>query len=162
MSLYTTHPEPAFAPAVSAPTADPYIEVSRFYAQQAELLDDLRPDAFAEAFAETFTEDGVLSPSPLRKKSVGRGEIALSLRAAHHNRFGNQPVRRRHWFSMLQVHEQPDGTLRTRFSSMVWVTRPWNPASEPGTSAVVEDVLVRAGDRLLVRERRITPDHLSF
>ncbi|MEW1905569.1 MULTISPECIES: nuclear transport factor 2 family protein [unclassified Streptomyces] len=158
MSTYTTHPQAAFAASVPAPAADPYVEAQRFYARQAELLDGLR----AEAFAETFTEDGTLSPSPVRKKSVGRGEIARSLRAAHHARFGTEPVRRRHWYGMLQVDERPDGTLRARFASMVWVTRPWNPVSEPGTSALVEDVLVRDGDRLLVRERRITPDHLSF
>ncbi|MFE7778568.1 nuclear transport factor 2 family protein [Streptomyces sp. NPDC057445] len=158
MTSYAAAPAAPPTPPYLAPAAEPYTEVQQFYAQQVELLDDLR----ADAFAATFTENGLFSASPVRPVVAGRAAIAAALRAAHSKRFGDGQVRRRHWFNMLQVHEQPDGLLRTRYYMLVWVTRPWNPVPEPGPSCVVEDVLVREDGRLLTRERRITPDHLSF
>jgi hypothetical protein len=64
---------------------------------------------------------------------------------------------------MLRVDSGPAGTLRTRCSTLVAVTRPWDPNPVIGPSAVVEDVLVHGDDgTLFTLERRVTPDHLSF
>ncbi|MEU9443046.1 nuclear transport factor 2 family protein [Streptomyces sp. NPDC048304] len=135
-----------------------YTQVQQFYAHQVRLLDDLR----AEEFAATFTADGVLVSSPVAAAAHGRPAIAAALRAAHERRFGTEPVRRRHWHTMLHVETRPDGALSTRYYRLVLITRPWDPAPVMGPSAVVEDVLVHEGGRLLTRERRVTPDHLSF
>jgi actinorhodin biosynthesis protein ActVIA len=142
--------------------ADPavlYTQVQQFYARQVALLDDLR----AEEFAATFTEDGVFAPSPTAPPVQGRTAIAAALRAAHERKFGTEQVRRRHWHTMLRVDPGPDGTLHTHYYMLVAVTRPGDPAPVIGPSAVVEDVLVDDGTgTLLTRERRVTPDHLSF
>ncbi|MET8578116.1 nuclear transport factor 2 family protein [Streptomyces sp. NPDC005012] len=135
-----------------------YAQVQHFYARQVGFLDDLR----AEEFAATFTPDGVLRPSPTGPAAVGRPEIAAALRAAHERRFGTEPVRRRHWYSMLRVDHRPDGALDARCYSTVLVTRPWDPAPVAGPSSVVQDVLVLRDGELLTKDRRVTPDHLSF
>ncbi|MER5886581.1 nuclear transport factor 2 family protein [Streptomyces sp. NPDC001941] len=153
MTTYATEPH---APADLAAV---YAQVQNFYARQVRLLDALD----AEEFAATFTEDGVFSPTPTAPAARGRAEIAAALRAAHARKFGTDPVRRRHWFNMLEVRPGADGLLRTHFYSMVLVTRPWDPAPVTAPSSVVEDVLERdATGALLTRERRVTPDHLSF
>ncbi|MDN3027275.1 nuclear transport factor 2 family protein [Streptomyces sp. S.PB5] len=139
--------------------ADPYTQVQQFYARQVAFLDDLR----AEEFAATFTEDGVFAPAPGAPPARGRTAIAAALRAAHERRFGTEQVRRRHWHNMLRVEPGPDGTLLTHYYLLVAVTRPGEPAPVLGPSAVVEDVLVHDDTGgLLTRERRVTPDHLSF
>lgn len=143
---------------LGADAAGLYAEVQQFYARQVELLDEMR----AEQFAATFTVDGLFVPSPATPPVEGRAAIAAALWAAHERRFGGEPVRRRHWFNMLRVDPGFDGSLHTRYYTLVAVTRPWNPAPEFGPSAVVEDVLVRVNGVLLTRERRISPDHMSF
>jgi hypothetical protein len=151
----TTVPDTLF---VAGPTALPYARVQQFYAYQTALLDELR----VQEFAATFTEDGVLTSAPTARPARGRAAIAAALRAAHERRFGTEPVRRRHWQNALCVEELPDGSLRASYCTLVTVIRPWNPVAALGPSAAVEDVLVVDGGELRVRERRITPDHLSF
>jgi len=136
-----------------------YTQVQQFYAHQVALLDDLR----AEEFAATLTVAGIFAPSPATPPLHGRTAIAAALRAAHERKFGTEPVRRRHWFTLLRLDPGPAGTLRTRCSTLVAVTRPWDPHPVIGPSAVVEDVLVHGDDgALFTLERRVTPDHLSF
>jgi actinorhodin biosynthesis protein ActVIA len=135
-----------------------YAQVQQFYAGQVALLDGLR----AQEFAATFTPDGLFVPSPAAAPLHGRAAIAAGLRAAHERRFGAEPVRRRHWFTMLRVAPGPGGTLRTRYYTLVAVTRPGDPTPVIGPGAVAEDVLVHDGaGTLLTRERRVMPDHLS-
>ncbi|MEV5107881.1 nuclear transport factor 2 family protein [Streptomyces massasporeus] len=151
----TTIPDAPFA---AGPTALPYARVQQFYAYQTALLDELR----VQEFAATFTEDGVLTSAPTARPARGRAAIAAALSAAHERRFGTEPVRRRHWQNALRVEELPDGSLLASYCTLVTVIRPWHPVAAIGPSAAVEDVLVVDGGELRVRERRITPDHLSF
>ncbi|MFC8919394.1 nuclear transport factor 2 family protein [Streptomyces sp. NPDC057116] len=135
-----------------------YVEAQQFYARQVRLLDALR----LEEFAATFTADGVYAAPPDVPEVLGRDAIAAALREAHARRFGTEPVRRRHWHSMLHVEPGPEGTLRTSYYALVTTSRPWDPAADVAPSSVVEDVLVWEEGGLRTRERRITPDHMAF
>ncbi|MFJ8546468.1 nuclear transport factor 2 family protein [Streptomyces sp. NPDC093586] len=145
-------------PPVAGLAALRYARVQQFYAHQTALLDELR----VQEFAATFTEDGVLVPAPPARPARGRAAIATALGAAHERRFGTEPVRRRHWQDALRVAELPDGSLGANYCTLVTVVRPWHPVPSLGPSAAVADVLVLDDGELRVRERRITPDHLSF
>ncbi|MEU0580171.1 nuclear transport factor 2 family protein [Streptomyces griseoincarnatus] len=156
-----TEPRPAAVPdtpPVAGLTALLHAQVQQFYAHQTALLDEL----CMQEFAATFTEDGVLVPAPPARPARGRAAIAAALGAAHERRFGTEPVRRRHWLGSLRVTELPDGLLSAGYCTLVTVTRPWHPVPSLGSSTAVQDVLVLDDGELRVRERRITPDHLSF
>lgn len=152
MTTYATEPSLG-----TDPTAL-YVGVQQFYARQVRLLDALR----TEEFAATFTADGLFAAPPGIPPVLGREAIAAALRTAHAHRFGSEPVRLRHWFNMLEVDPRPDGSLHTSYYTLTMVSRPWDPAPVVAPSAVVEDVLVYEEGELRTRERRITPDHMSF
>jgi hypothetical protein len=135
-----------------------YARVQQFYARQAVLLQESRLD---EA-AASFTEDGLLVCAPIVPRVQGRAAIAAALAGVHERRSGDEPVRRRYWLDALWVRQLPGDLLHARYTTLVTQTRPWHPVASLGPSAVVEDVLVVCGAELRVRERRITPDHLSF
>jgi actinorhodin biosynthesis protein ActVIA len=133
---------------------DLYTEVQQFYAKQIHHLDGNEVDEFTA----TFTEDGEFSHTPDEIPARGRANIAA---AVHHfnKRFVNDPVVRRHWFNMLTVEPQHDGTIRTIFYALVVTTRPGGqPVIAP--SCVAHDVLIRQDGRLLTRSRRVEHDEL--
>ncbi|MFE1250335.1 nuclear transport factor 2 family protein [Streptomyces sp. NPDC058735] len=146
------------APLAAGPAALTYARVQQFYAHQTALLDE----SCVREFAATFTEDAVLTSAQSTRPARGRAAVAAWLRTAHERRLGTGPVRRRHWQDALRVAELPDGSVRASYCTLVTEIRPWHPVATLGPSAAVEDVLVVDGGELRVRERRITPDHLSF
>jgi actinorhodin biosynthesis protein ActVIA len=75
-------------------------------------------------------------------------------------RFADDPVQRRHWFNMLDVQPQPDGTIYATFYALVITTRPGG-RPDIGPSCVVRDVLVRRDDGLLNRSRRVEHDQID-
>ncbi|MYT28890.1 MULTISPECIES: nuclear transport factor 2 family protein [unclassified Streptomyces] len=130
-----------------------YAEVQHFYARQMQLMD--RRDF--EAFAATFTEDGEFSHTPGQLARTRAG-IVVELREFH-RRFDDDPVVRRHWFDMLVVDPQQDGSLRATFYALVVDTRP-GVDSRLGPSCLVTDVLVRVDGALLNRSRQVRQDRL--
>jgi actinorhodin biosynthesis protein ActVIA len=133
---------------------DLYAEVQQFYARQMQLLDG---GAF-EAYAETFTEDGEFRHTPGREPARTRAGISSELHDFH-KRFDGDPVQRRHWFSMINLEPQDDGSIRSTVYALVVTTRPGGkPAIAP--SCVVHDVLVWADGALLNRSRRVEHDQL--
>ncbi len=135
-------------------TTDLYAEVQHFYARQMRLM-DIRDFV---AFADTFTEDGEFSHSPGQLARTRAGIVAEL--EDFHKRYDNDPLVRRHWFNMIIVDPQEDGSLLTSYYAYVINTR---PGVEPqlGPSCVVSDVLVRdAGGQLLNKSRVVRQDRL--
>lgn len=145
----------AGAPAVGA---ELYAEVQQFYARQVHLLDAVR----AEEFAATFAVDGVFEHSPDSPAARGREGIAAEVRQFNESRFAHDPVQRRHWFSMLRVEEQPDGSLHNSFYALVVITRPGQLEPVIAPSCVVRDVLVRENGELRTLSRKVSQDRYSF
>jgi actinorhodin biosynthesis protein ActVIA len=142
-------------PTTTSSSTDLYGQVQHFYARQMHALDS---GAFAE-YAATFTEDGEFQHTPGRPGARGRAGIERELRAFHEERFGADPVQRRHWFNMTVVDPQPDGTIHSRCYVLVVTTRPGVRQPEIAPSCVVHDVLVRDGGSLATRSRRVEHDH---
>lgn len=134
-----------------------YAEVQLFYARQMQHLDAVR----AVPFAATFAEDGIFAHSPDSPPVRGRAAIAEEVRDYNERRFAADPVQRRHWFNMLDVREQPDGSLHTEFYALVVTTRPGQPQPVIAPSCLVRDVLVRENGELRTLERKVTQDHAS-
>lgn len=137
-------------------STDVYTAVQQFYARQMHALDAGR---FAD-YAATFTEDGEFSHTPGRAAARTRDGIARELQAFHDERFAADPVQRRHWFNMIHLVEQPDGSLRSTFYVLVVHSRPGERRPEIAPSCVVHDVLVHADGELLTRSRRVEHDYL--
>ncbi|MFF2956900.1 nuclear transport factor 2 family protein [Kitasatospora sp. NPDC057965] len=150
----TTTPAPVANPALTGL----YAEVQLFYARQMQHLDAVR----AEPFAATFAADGVFDHSPDAPAVRGREAIAAEVDSYNERRFAQDPVQRRHWFNMLDVREQPDGSVHTEFYAVVLTTRPGQFQPVVAPACVVRDVLVREGGELRTLERRVTQDHASF
>ncbi|MHC3429804.1 nuclear transport factor 2 family protein [Streptomyces sp. DT18] len=128
----TTPPDDVRAgslPGDAARSAALYTEVQAFYARQAHHLDAVR----AEEFAATFAAEGVFAHSPDTPAARGRAAIAEEVRGFNARRFADDPVQRRHWFSMLDVRPGEDGAVETEFYALVVVTRVTGPrAGRPG------------------------------
>ncbi|MFC8081166.1 nuclear transport factor 2 family protein [Streptomyces sp. NPDC057307] len=142
-------------PSADAVRTGLYAEVQQFYARQAHRLDTVR----AEEFAATFAEDGVFAHSPDSPPARGRAAIAEEVRGFNERRFAEDPVQRRHWFNMLDVRPQPDGSVHTEYYALVVVTRPGQPQPVIAPSCVVRDVLVRENGELRTLSRQVTQDH---
>ncbi|MFC4049896.1 nuclear transport factor 2 family protein [Actinomadura syzygii] len=137
----------------SAPTlAELYAEVQLFYARQMQGLDSGK----LEAYADTFTEDAEFSHTPGREPARTRAGILADLEDFH-KRFEGDPLRRRHWFNMIDIDPQPDGTIISICYALVVKIRP-GKAPEIAASCVVHDVLTRAGGELLNKSRRVEYD----
>ncbi|MBT3072492.1 MULTISPECIES: nuclear transport factor 2 family protein [Streptomyces] len=133
-----------------------YSRVQQFHAEQMQALDSGR----FEEYAETFTEDGEFRHSPGRSPARTRAGIAEELTAFHQERFAGEAVQRRHWFNMLNVQEQADGTVHATFYVLALLTRPGERVPEIAPSCLVRDVLVEEDGRLLTRSRRVEHDHV--
>jgi len=134
---------------------DVYAEVQQFYARQMQLLDG----GSFEAYADTFTEDGEFRHTPGRQPAKGRERIVREL-YEFHERFADDPVQRRHWFNMVDLEPQDDGSIRSTVYALVITVRPdARPVLAP--SCVVRDVLVRTGGELRNRSRWVEHDGVS-
>ncbi|MFF9486128.1 nuclear transport factor 2 family protein [Streptomyces sp. NPDC014676] len=131
-----------------------YAEVQLFYARQVHHLDAVR----AEEFAATFAEDALFAHSPDEPPVRGRANIAREVRAYNERRFRTDPVQRRHWFTMLDVQEQDDGSVHTEYYALIGTTRPGEPRPVIAPSCLVRDVLVREDGELRTSKRQVTQD----
>ncbi len=138
-----------------APDIETYQRVQQFYAHQMQLLDD----GSVEEWAKTFTEDGTFAANAHPAPTTGRAAIASAAgqAVAELKRAG---LVRRHWLGMITVGSRPDDTLLARCYALV-ISTPKGGQSGVHVSTVCEDVLVRNGDELLVRERRVARDDLA-
>ncbi len=66
-------------------------------------------------------------------------------------------MQRRHWFNMINLQPQDDGTIVSTAYCLVVKIRP-NSKPEIAPSCVVHDVLVRVDGALLTRSRRVVHD----
>lgn len=129
-----------------------YAEVQQFYADQMQRLDERD----FTAFAQTFVEDGELAHAGPQPPARTRAGIVAVL-TADAETFAHDPMRRRHWFNMMSLRPQHDGTIASTVYANVFQIR---PGAEPRIemSCVVHDVLVRIDGELRNRSRRIVPD----
>jgi actinorhodin biosynthesis protein ActVIA len=129
-------------------TAALYTEVMQHHATQMQALDA----RLFEQYAATFTEDGVFRHTPGREPARGRRAIVADL-VEFHRRFTDDPVQRRHWFSMLALSPLDDGAVQADFYALVVTVRPeQKPVLAP--SCTVRDVMVRGDDGLLLTRSR--------
>ncbi|MBF6328257.1 nuclear transport factor 2 family protein [Nocardia transvalensis] len=138
---------------ISLVSTELYSEVQQFYGRQVRLLDGRD----FEGYAATFTVDGEFEHSPGRPPARTRAGITTELRDFH-RKFDDDPVVRRHWFSMLTLDPAEDGTIEATFYALVVTTRATGkPDISP--SCVVYDTLVRGETgELLLRSRRVVQD----
>ncbi|WP_424185799.1 nuclear transport factor 2 family protein [Actinokineospora sp. G85] len=135
-------------------TADLYSQVQTFYARQMALLDN----GDGDAWADTYTEDAVFSETRMPAPLLGREAIRTSVRKSVARHEETQRVFR-HWFGMLTVDPQDDGSLRTRCYALTLTTPHGGGTPTPLGHAVLEDHLVPGGPHgWLVHHRTITPD----
>ncbi|WP_067462475.1 nuclear transport factor 2 family protein [Nocardia amamiensis] len=129
-----------------------YAEVQQFYAEQMQRLDNRD----IPGYAETFTEDAEFEHSPGIAPARTRAGIIADL-VEFHKRFETDPMQRRHWFNMINLQPQDDGTIVSTAYCLVVKIRP-NSKPEIAPSCVVHDVLVRVDGALLTRSRRVVHD----
>lgn len=143
------------APPITPAGTALYTQVQHFYARQMQALDDCR----FEEYAATFTEDGTFQHTPGTEPARTRKGIVAELHSFH-ERFRDDPVRRRHYFNQMVLDPQPDGSLRSTVYALIVRIRP-GERPEVWPSCVVHDVLVVDGDTVLTRSRRIGYDQLA-
>lgn len=131
-----------------------YVDVQQHYARQMQLLDGEDFDGYAD----TFTLDGEFAHTPGQPAARTRAGIVEELRRFH-LRFADDPVQRRHWFTMINIEPRGDGSVRATCYALVGTIRP-GAAPVLAPSCVVHDVLVRDNGRLLNRSRRVEHDQL--
>lgn len=132
-----------------------YAEVQQHHAAQMHALDDGK----FEEYAATFTADGSFRHTPGRDPAHGREAIVRELHEFH-ERFADDPVQRRHVFTMLELTVLDDETVQADFYTLVLTTRPGGDL-KVGPSCTVRDVLVRVDGRLLTRSRLVDHDRLA-
>ncbi|MDI3408185.1 nuclear transport factor 2 family protein [Streptomyces cavernicola] len=152
--MTTTAARPAEAPYVSA---ELYAEVQAFYARQMSLLDG--SDIDPVAWSQTFTEDAVFGTNMQEEPDVGRAAILESLNGGLKHIHGQGPVDFRHWFGMVDVQEQPDGSLHTRYYALAMAT-PQGGSLKIRGHMLCRDELVRRDGRWLVSRRHLEADGL--
>ncbi|MEU9982407.1 nuclear transport factor 2 family protein [Streptomyces sp. NPDC050856] len=134
-------------------SAELYAQVQQFYARQMGLLDDGRPDEWAE----TFTEDAVFQEaSRLSEPLRGRDAIRVSARARK-ERLAADGIDFRHWLGMLSVTPDEDGSLRARSYALA-MRVPRGGALDIFASVVCHDQLVPVEGTWQVRHRDLTHD----
>ena len=131
-----------------------YQEVQQFYARQMRYLDE---GAVAQ-WAETFEVDGVFAANAHPEPYRGRDTIEAGARKAA-EQLAADGIQRRHWLGMLDVDEQPDGTILARTYALILST-PKGGQAGVHLSTTCEDVLVRDGATLLVRNRQVYRDDM--
>jgi 3-phenylpropionate/cinnamic acid dioxygenase small subunit len=131
-----------------------YEQVQRFYARQMRCLDEGK----VVEWAATFTLDGVFAANAHPEPFCGREAIEAGARKAA-AQLAADGMQRRHWLGMLEVLDQPDGTLATRSYALI-VSTPAGGKPTVHLSTTCDDVLVRDGDELLVRSRQVRRDDL--
>jgi actinorhodin biosynthesis protein ActVIA len=130
-----------------------YAEVQQHQARQMHALDEGK----FEEYAATFTPDGLFRHTPGREPARGREAIVREL-YEFHERYADDPVQRRHLFTMLAVDELDDTSVQADFYALVLTTR--TTGLTVGPSCPVRDVLVRADDgRLLTASRWVEHDN---
>lgn len=137
---------------VTSSHTDLYAQVQQFYAAQMQRLDDVD----IEGYAATFTEDAEFTHTPDRPPARTRAGIISDLREFH-RRFEADPMRRRHWFNMINLEPLPDGRIKSTAYCLVVKTRP-GQKPEIAPSCVVHDVLLHQDGALLTQSRRVEHD----
>ncbi|WP_030342478.1 nuclear transport factor 2 family protein [Streptomyces sp. NRRL S-1022] len=139
----------------TASFTDVYTAASQHYGRQVQLLDSNR----FEEYAHTFTPDGEFQHTPGVPPARGHAGIIEELHRFN-TRFADDPVQRRHMFSMLNLTEREDGAFDATFYALVLTTRPGAKQPVVGPSCLVHDVLVIEGGDVRNRSRRVEHDHM--
>ncbi|MEE1929391.1 nuclear transport factor 2 family protein [Streptomyces sp. TRM 70351] len=135
-------------------SAQVYTDVQQFYARQMNLIEGA--DADPDAWAETFTEDAVFEAGGQPEPQVGREAIRASVREGVAG-IAAAGLDFRHWFGMLDVTAEPDGSLRTRYYALAVATPRGGPLGVRG-SLLCHDHLVPRDGRWQVRRRSVAAD----
>lgn len=134
-------------------SAELYAQIQQFYAKQMGLMDDRRPDEWAD----TFTEDAVFQEASRIEPLHGREAISAAARVSA-DRHIAAGIQMRHWLGMVQVDAESDGSIRSRCYALA-VRTPRGGDLEVFASVVCRDHLVPApGGGWLICHRDLTHD----
>nr|WP_042193120.1 nuclear transport factor 2 family protein [Kibdelosporangium sp. MJ126-NF4]CEL20577.1 hypothetical protein [Kibdelosporangium sp. MJ126-NF4]CTQ89488.1 hypothetical protein [Kibdelosporangium sp. MJ126-NF4] len=136
----------AFAP------AELYAQVQQFYSRQMGLLDD----GIVDAWTDTFTDDAVFEDTAVPEPLYGKEAIRTSV-TARVEQIKAERLEFRHWFGMLNVETQPDGSVRTRYYALA-ISTPRGGKINVRGNVVGRDHLVPDGSGWLVRHRFVRLD----
>ncbi|MGA4847512.1 nuclear transport factor 2 family protein [Streptomyces sp. G5(2025)] len=131
--------------------AELYIEVKNFYARQMRVLDDLD----IEQFILTFTENGSVAHPHRNEKTVGHENMRTKMNAMLP---GYQGTVTRHWFDHFLLEEHEGDALRVTYYSLVTQSNDKEEVTFFSSSSV-EDIMVREGGELRIRDRIIYRDN---
>ncbi|PSL52687.1 SnoaL-like protein [Saccharothrix carnea] len=129
-----------------------HAEVQRFYVHQLGLLDDDRPDDWADLFTPDADFREVTGT-----RLHGREEIRASVRRRHEHVVTTGLDFFRHWLGMLQASATPAGTVHARSYALAMYT-PADNALRVYVNVVCEDVLIPHGSTFMVRSRHLRAD----
>ena len=133
-----------------------YARILHFYARQTHALDEGK----LTEYADTFTDDVVFHHTPDAEPARTRAGI-LAAAQAQQEATRDAPVRKRHHFNHVVAEPAPDGTVLTTYYALVVRSRPGEKTPDIWPSCVLRDTLVVDDGTILVRERKITYDHLG-
>ncbi|MGW7081750.1 nuclear transport factor 2 family protein [Streptomyces sp. NPDC054866] len=136
-------------------SAELYTQVQEFYARQMNLLDGGTADPVA--WSRTFTQDAVLGSNLQEAPDTGRPAVLRAMREGLEHIAAQGPVDFRHWFAMIDVQPQQDGSLRTRYYGLAMSTASGGKLQIRG-HMLCRDELVRREGRWLVRHRYLEAD----
>lgn len=157
-------------------SADRWIEIQEFYADQMTLLEERK----LVVFLETLTEDIVIRHEPNGWEIVGREALLTEMSQrrgdAEEERIESISARDaraanvayynglvyRYWFDKLRIEWAGEDVLRVRYQALVSMTDyvTGRVSFEPSTQ--VEDQLVVTADGYLTRHRTITHDSVAW
>lgn len=126
--------------------------VQRFYVHQLGLLDDGRPDDWADLFTPDADFREVTGT-----RLHGREEIRASVRRRHEHVVGAGLDFFRHWLGMFRVTPGADGVVHARSYALAMYT-PADNGLRVYVNVVCDDVLVPRGGGFLVRSRHLRAD----
>ncbi|MEV2196525.1 nuclear transport factor 2 family protein [Streptomyces phaeochromogenes] len=133
-------------------SADPGVELRRFYGAQVRLLDGGRSVEWAATLAENTSLKLLNRPEPV----PGRAAIAAAPQAGA-AALAAEGQLRRHVIAMTEAEPRPEDAFGVRAYVVVHSPRD-DGTSRAAQVHLCEDVLVRRGGALCVRRRRITPE----
>ena len=135
-------------------TVQLYTEVQQFYAAHMRKLDSGEIEAWADGFTPDATFSVPARPQPVR----GREALVASIHKSHAHMVEAGDTLR-HWHGMVDVREQPDGTVLARSYSIVIRTPPGG-APVYHRVGTCRDVLRRVGGDWYVAARDTTRDDM--
>ncbi len=138
-------------------TTEYYAQVQQFYARQMRLAEEGLVDSWAGTFAEDAVFEDSSAPVPLRGRTAIRDAVRTGV-----EQIAAAGLDFRHWFGLIEVLPQPDGSLRTRYYALAMATPRGGTLRIHGNAECRDHLVPEDGGGWLVRQRAVSPDGLGL